>query len=215
MTVRLTSVVSEDSIEVLGYQEDYRLASPYFTDDYWETHVVRQVFPNELGTKLSIPAGSMVDGNIIVPGDQLTQTVDFVMTDSIEDLTHVSVTFIVSGLTTANKMGNIYQAERVRLLSGVNSVKTSDNATAMSLGNYPNPANGKTTITYSLTDRAPVTLVINDVMGREVARLVPGENEDAGTYSTDFNVSKLATGSYQMTLTAGGKQVTRMLNVVK
>jgi hypothetical protein len=127
----------------------------------------------------------------------------------------VYLDFNLSDISSTSIQAKVLSNSMDFLLNGVNSVKTSDNADVMSVANYPNPANDQTTITYSITEHAPVSLVVNDVMGREVARLVSGENEDAGTYSAALNVGKLATGSYQITLTAGGKTVTRTLNVVK
>jgi hypothetical protein len=60
---------------------------------------------------------------------------------------------------------------------------------------YPNPFNPTTTITYQLPVDAHVTLVVSDIMGREVAMLV-NEQEQAGSRSVTFDASKLASGVY-------------------
>jgi len=99
--------------------------------------------------------------------------------------------------------------------SGASSVKTSENATTVAISNYPNPAATTTTFKYSLTERSLVTLIVYDVMGREVASIVTNEMQDKGTYKSDLDVSKLATGSYIYKMNVGGKMLSGTLNVVK
>lgn len=99
--------------------------------------------------------------------------------------------------------------------NGVAAVKTSENASSVSISNYPNPAATTTTFTYSLTERSLVTLSVYDVMGREVASIVTNEMHDKGTYESDLDVSKLATGSYIYKMNVGGKMLSGTLNVVK
>ena len=52
--------------------------------------------------------------------------------------------------------------------------------------NYPNPFNPRTTISYELPDRAHVVLVIVDLEGREVIRLVD-EVKQPGFHSLEWN----------------------------
>lgn len=122
-------------------------------------------------------------------------------------------TFDIETVKAADR-GNV-AAKIMAWFDGAASVKTSDNATAFTMSNYPNPAKINTNIRYSLTTPTSVTLTVSDVMGREVARLMSGEQQNAGTYEADFNVSKLATGTYIVTLNAGGKILTSTVNVVK
>src|SRR5207244_860201 len=99
--------------------------------------------------------------------------------------------------------------------AGTASVKTSNVASSIAISNYPNPVSKNTTFNYSLTDRGSVTLAIYDVMGREVSRLVSGETQDQGTYTADFDASKLANGSYTYVLSAGANKVTGTMTVTK
>lgn len=99
--------------------------------------------------------------------------------------------------------------------NGAASVKTSENAASVAISNYPNPAASTTTFTYSLTERSLVTLSVYDVMGREIASIVSNEMQDKGTYESDLDVSKLATGSYIYKMNVGGKMLSGTLNVVK
>ena len=61
--------------------------------------------------------------------------------------------------------------------------------------NYPNPFNPLTKIDYNIPVDGIVTLIIYDIMGREVISLV-NENKKAGSYEITFDGSRLASGVY-------------------
>ena len=61
--------------------------------------------------------------------------------------------------------------------------------------NYPNPFNLGTTIKYELPEPAFVTLIVYDILGREVDRLV-NEEKSEGRYTVQFNADKLSSGVY-------------------
>ncbi|MCC6396254.1 MAG: T9SS type A sorting domain-containing protein, partial [Bacteroidetes bacterium] len=70
--------------------------------------------------------------------------------------------------------------------------------------NFPNPFNPATTIRFDLPEASAVSIVVYDVTGREVASLVRGEYA-AGTFSTTFDASRLASGVYFCRMTASGE----------
>jgi len=61
--------------------------------------------------------------------------------------------------------------------------------------NYPNPFNPKTKIKMEIAKIGEVKLVVYDLIGREVERLV-NENLKPGTYEVEFDGSKYASGVY-------------------
>lgn len=61
--------------------------------------------------------------------------------------------------------------------------------------NYPNPFNPSTTIYYDLAANSFVTLKVYDLLGREVATLVDGQ-QDAGAHKSVFDGTRLASGVY-------------------
>ncbi|HEY5535259.1 MAG TPA: T9SS type A sorting domain-containing protein [Ignavibacteria bacterium] len=69
--------------------------------------------------------------------------------------------------------------------------------------NYPNPFNPITKINYDLPKDSKVSLVIYDILGREIVRLVNGEFKPAGRYMIDFNGSNLSSGVYFYKIQAG------------
>ncbi|HET6510974.1 MAG TPA: T9SS type A sorting domain-containing protein [Candidatus Kapabacteria bacterium] len=91
------------------------------------------------------------------------------------------------------------------------SVKTSDVATSTKLSNYPNPFNPSTTIEFSITEPSSVTLIVKDMMGREVATLIDFQMHEKGTYSQSFDASELASGTYMYELTAGSTKITEKM----
>ena len=80
--------------------------------------------------------------------------------------------------------------------------------------NYPNPFNPSTTISYSLPEKAQVSLIVFDVLGREVANLVNKE-QASGFYNVKFDASKLNSGIYFYKLTAGNFSEVKKLMLVK
>jgi hypothetical protein len=67
--------------------------------------------------------------------------------------------------------------------------------------NYPNPFNPSTRITYDVPKSAHVKLVIYDVLGRVVTRLVDGV-QTANRYSVEWNASRVSTGVYFLRMEA-------------
>lgn len=70
-------------------------------------------------------------------------------------------------------------------------------------GNYPNPFNPETIISYQLSVSSYVNLTVYDVLGREVATLVHRE-QNPGRYEVRFSGGGLSSGVYISRLTAGG-----------
>ncbi|MDZ7291387.1 MAG: choice-of-anchor D domain-containing protein [candidate division KSB1 bacterium] len=80
--------------------------------------------------------------------------------------------------------------------------------------NYPNPFNPATTIRFALPKRSPVTLMLFDVLGREVAILVDEELQP-GEYKVVFEASDLSPGVYLYRLQAEGFSRTKKLTLMK
>jgi hypothetical protein len=84
-----------------------------------------------------------------------------------------------------------------------------------SLGqNYPNPVTSFTEIAYSLPERSMVDLSLFDMNGREIMKLVEGE-QDLGTHILRADVSGLNSGVYFYRLRAGQYSETKRLIVAK
>lgn len=80
--------------------------------------------------------------------------------------------------------------------------------------NYPNPFNPSTEISYQLSSASYVVLKVYDVIGREAATLVNG-NQYAGMHVVHFNGSSLASGVYFYGLRVNGSIVTKKMMLIK
>jgi len=80
--------------------------------------------------------------------------------------------------------------------------------------NYPNPCNPTTVINYELPKATYVLLAVYDMLGREVAALVNGE-QTAGYKSVTWNAANVPSGIYFYRLTAGTFTETKKLLLLK
>jgi hypothetical protein len=85
--------------------------------------------------------------------------------------------------------------------------------------NYPNPFNPSTIIRYDIPQGGPVSLIVYDINGREVARLV-NEVEQAGRYEVRFDAARarsggIASGVYFYTVRAGTFTQTRKMILLR
>jgi parallel beta-helix repeat protein len=80
--------------------------------------------------------------------------------------------------------------------------------------NYPNPFNPSTVINYQIPKDGIVTLIVYDILGREVRTLV-NEYKSAGIYSVNFDASKFASGVYIYQLKAGSFISTKKMLFMK
>ncbi|MFA6232961.1 MAG: fibronectin type III domain-containing protein [Bacteroidota bacterium] len=81
--------------------------------------------------------------------------------------------------------------------------------------NHPNPFRPTTTISFSLKQSTVVTVVVTDVLGREVARLCDDERRSAGTHSVTFDARALTSGMYFYRLEAAGIVQTRKMVLMR
>jgi hypothetical protein len=80
--------------------------------------------------------------------------------------------------------------------------------------NYPNPFNPSTTIEFEIPRPSRVRLIVYDLLGKEVVRLVDSEMA-AIRASIRFDASGIPSGVYFYRLTADGYSRTRKLIVLK
>ncbi|MDP2036456.1 MAG: T9SS type A sorting domain-containing protein, partial [Ignavibacteria bacterium] len=80
--------------------------------------------------------------------------------------------------------------------------------------NFPNPFNPSTTIKYSVTQTARISLKVFDVLGREVTTLV-NAIKSPGEYSVAFNAKNLPSGVYFYKLSVGDFHQTMKMLLLK
>ncbi|MEW5842800.1 MAG: DUF4434 domain-containing protein [Bacteroidota bacterium] len=80
--------------------------------------------------------------------------------------------------------------------------------------NYPNPFNPTTTIRYSILRTSFVNIIVYDLLGREITKLVIGEKHP-GIYEVEFDGSALSSGVYIYHMAAGNFVQTRKFVLIK
>jgi len=83
------------------------------------------------------------------------------------------------------------------------------------LQNYPNPFNPVTSIKFSLNENAPVSLLIYNIIGEQVASLINNELKEPGNHTINFNASQLSSGTYIYTLKQGENILSRKMIFLK
>ncbi len=76
--------------------------------------------------------------------------------------------------------------------------------------NYPNPFNPSTVIKYAIPSNSKVSLIVYDLLGKEVLTLVNGEKA-SGSYEVNFDAKNLASGIYYYSLKAGNFTETKKM----
>ncbi len=118
--------------------------------------------------------------------------------------------------TTALKLTNVQVTlGKPLVVTSVDNEPNSGLPMSYSLSqNYPNPFNPSTTINFALPKSGNVSLVVYDILGREVAHLVNGELQ-AGYHKVEFNADNLASGVYFYRLKAGDFVSVKKLMLLK
>lgn len=80
--------------------------------------------------------------------------------------------------------------------------------------NMPNPANGSTTIRYSIAEKGSVSFQVFDITGKEVLNMNQGE-QLAGNHQIEMSTAGLQAGVYFYTLTVDGKKATRRMVIAE
>jgi len=185
---------------------------------------------NPVQDPASGPAGAgMYDFTISVSkgtgGDMIVFTIS--KTDGTYYFAHTTTSPVTSVVEKINSIGfainnttatamNLYEVtvDRGEHFDGVDT-KTADVPKIYALKqNYPNPFNPTTNIRFDLPKDSDVNLVVYDLMGREVAKLV-NNRLNAGYYTINFNAANLPSGVYIYRLKAGDFVSTKKLMLLK
>ena len=146
--------------------------------------------------------------SLIAPGDSLEITVTFSPAD----------TFVYHDTLRIENNDELVEVvlQGVGLpTSGIVSESLPKMPTVFALGDiYPNPCNTQAVIRYDVPVAGDVKMVVYDVLGRKVARLVDGD-VNAGRYRAVWDGGNLTSGIYFVRMKAGEFVVTRKVVLLK
>jgi hypothetical protein len=183
--VSRTGVVAEVPVAVTGDAGNAVSSQMWATIDPASAKVVGVVFHVEdaVASAYNVTEEGELSLAVIgglVPADGIIATISLELVDS-------SVEFEIAarGAVNANAAADIDDLQLIEL----------PEAFAL-LGNYPNPFNPSTTISFDLPATAEVSIEIYDMLGRRVM-VMPAQSIQAGAKrSLQVNASALASGSY-------------------
>ena len=156
-------------------------------------------------TEVSFPLG--VDGSSIA-SNYATSYDKLAVIDKDGILVHKTSSGGANG-----DIGNTVEEVNKALAKMATSIDDEINNKSVSLSqNYPNPASGKTTISFTLKEAGNVNLVVYDVTGKIISTLV-SENKNIGEHEVSFNTTNLNSGIYYYQLKAGDVVQTRRMMV--
>jgi hypothetical protein len=123
---------------------------------------------------------------------------------------------VAYGTSLATMLGVIDSAAAKynSVLTSVREIPSNVPSSFLLKQNFPNPFNPSTQIEFSITERSFVTLTVHDLLGRTIQTLTQG-TLGVGTYSTTFDGSRLTSGIYYYTITAGSRQETKKMLLIK
>ncbi|MDP2209204.1 MAG: T9SS type A sorting domain-containing protein [Bacteroidota bacterium] len=100
-------------------------------------------------------------------------------------------------------------------LSNVNNEPDINLPTGLKLyQNYPNPFNPNTSIKFEISKRELVTIVVYDMHGREIKKLI-NELKNSGEYTIQWNPANLPSGVYYYQLKTSSSIITKKALLVK
>jgi hypothetical protein len=83
------------------------------------------------------------------------------------------------------------------------------------IGNYPNPFNSTTNITFTVPTESRVVVKVFDVLGKEVATVFDDMAASGRQYSVPFNAGSLPSGIYFSRMDFAGQIFTKPLTILK
>ncbi len=205
--------------------------SPYFffTDETRATYDTKTVQITATDQEFNFNWGAAVDLN----GDNLIYQMQMIVDGTAVDFNAADTFVVLTGTQVMDALNNTGQTVKLALRTKgaesalVSSVDTISVTFDITVGvdeenmipkeffvdqNYPNPFNPTTTIKFGLPVQAEVNLIIYDILGREVSRIISSQVMNAGNYNYSFDASNLASGTYIYRLQADQKvEVKKML----
>jgi hypothetical protein len=152
----------------------------------------------------SFSLGGLID--LILPLDSLKAAVQFKPQSAGPKSATLTLTIAASGSVVTlpiSLTGN-------GAASGVNSGPTSSTL----LTNYPNPFSQATTFRFTLPERGHATILVRDVLGQEVVRLVDGVM-GAGEQQFTWNTDAVPEGVYFVELTSANITTRRLITLIR
>jgi hypothetical protein len=143
---------------------------------------------------------------------------DQYITSNIKTITFNGDTMNVNNTNTTTGFENLNNIRKITF-SNVTSVPVIKDAASNELKVYPNPANNRVAIEYTLSTNGLVEIKIYNTNGALVKQLMKGD-QSAGTYKYQWNIEDndggvIDTGTYLCSLIINNKVFTNKIIIIK
>jgi hypothetical protein len=209
----LTKIISVRKTEAVGFKplsDDFKsLGAFVWYSDYRVDNILYQWLTYSAFDSLFItdPNDPNIDDPVLIPA---YNTVTIAPEDSI--IQYIAVAY---GVDEAEMLASLQEAqEKYYQLTSVKADHNTIPDGYVLEQNYPNPFNPSTSIKFGIPEGSNVTLKIFNSLGEEVAELL-NEYMDAGTYTYNFDASKLPSGIYVYTLQTGEQLISKKMTLIK
>jgi hypothetical protein len=114
---------------------------------------------------------------------------------------------------TGSNTGQVYYLRGRLITTGVEESNSTPDHYALQQ-NYPNPFNSSTAVAYQIPRRTQVRIILYDILGRELRRIVNTEQQP-GKYTLQIELPDLPSGVYFYRMQAGAFIATRKLLLMR
>lgn len=178
--------------------------------DYIHDNVVRSMLNGALGNDLAKNSWAI--------GDSAVVDTFYYLPSNVQAANNTYLNAFVYSKKSPLNQSEIHQARKWKLSDFPMDVKDNSNLplpNEYALNqNFPNPFNPETKISYSIPTAGFATLKVYDLLGKEIATIVSGE-QMPGNYSVSFDASNLPSGVYVYQLLAEGVKISRKMSLLK
>ena len=193
----------------LGYKLLSHNLSSHYSFEYFDPYEVDSLLWDWLnyGSIQNQYISNSAEGPVIIPAQD-----PFMLANGDSVIIYYGIAL---GATEAEMIANMDEA--VQKYYSITSVEADHNQIPEGFvleQNYPNPFNPSTTIKFGVPEGSNVSLKIFNTLGEEVAELV-NEYMGAGTYTYNFDASKLSSGIYVYTLQTGEQLISKKMTLIK
>jgi hypothetical protein len=195
--------VVSDLLELKSFLEARDIAfGIIFTDNYWDSQDwVEDEYNDSIYYERTMDWVNFVNNENIEPDHSIFQSWVFPYYTTGPGPNEIPINLPDDDLSIYSHTRLICEA--VDVLTGIVTEPSTDLPLSYELQqNYPNPFNPSTRISYSIPNSNFVNMKIYDMLGREVQTLV-SKVQKTGTYSINFDASKLSSGIYFYRLQVG------------
>lgn len=186
-----------DASSIYAVQEGY---SPFMVDKFDVTgEGINEIIQQDAGDVDNIV--NPQNGNVLYSSENLIHKIMDIDADGFAEIIEISF------------------ESRIKIISTISATVSIENNNQILKNyelkqNYPNPFNPNTTIEYNLNRSSEVKVIIYDILGKEISKLV-NEKQPTGKYKINVNASGLSSGTYFYSLVVDGLADTKKMILIK